>query len=80
MAAFKDSQSGSIGMISVCWALSKISCRTVDTIDANAICANFGGGGHNLAAGCRLFGHLDEIVNLVLDQAIEMFDVTGVVK
>lgn len=31
---------------------SKISCRTIDTIDANVICAGFGGGGHKCAAGC----------------------------
>ena len=33
---------------------SKISVRTTPEVSASEICAVFGGGGHNMAAGCRL--------------------------
>ncbi|MEA4824788.1 MAG: DHH family phosphoesterase [Clostridiaceae bacterium] len=34
----------------------KVSVRTDETVDASAICARFGGGGHPRAAGCTLAG------------------------
>ncbi len=33
---------------------SKISVRTMPEVNANDICARFGGGGHNMAAGCTI--------------------------
>ena len=33
---------------------SKISLRTDGTVDASAVCARFGGGGHKMASGCEL--------------------------
>ena len=48
---------------------SKISCRTVDAIDANAICANFGGGGHKCAAGCVIELGVDEAKKLIVEAA-----------
>ena len=37
----------------------KVSVRTVTGVDASAICAHLGGGGHKQAAGCELLGSLD---------------------
>ena len=42
----------------------KISVRTTGLVDANAICARFGGGGHKMASGCMCVsgiyaGHID---------------------
>lgn len=37
----------------------KVSVRTVPEVDAAAICAHLGGGGHRQAAGCELLGSLD---------------------
>ncbi len=37
----------------------KVSVRTAPEVDAAAICARFGGGGHRQAAGCELLGSLD---------------------
>lgn len=34
--------------------LSKVSIRTDGVVDASQICAQFGGGGHRMAAGCEL--------------------------
>lgn len=38
----------------------KISMRTGEEVDASAVCAALGGGGHKRAAGCFLPGSLDE--------------------
>lgn len=37
----------------------KVSVRTTPNVDAAAICAHLGGGGHRQAAGCELLGSLD---------------------
>lgn len=39
----------------------KISVRTGEYGNANAICAEFGGGGHGMASGCTLEGALEEV-------------------
>ncbi|MFA5659100.1 MAG: DHHA1 domain-containing protein, partial [Oscillospiraceae bacterium] len=46
--------------------LFKVSVRTTDEIDASAICAEFGGGGHVRAAGCELKGTLAETKSQLL--------------
>ena len=38
----------------------KVSMRTIEPYDAAKICANFGGGGHNAAAGCEFDCSLEE--------------------
>lgn len=38
----------------------RISVRSSTDIDASAICAQFGGGGHKAAAGCSIFGEMEE--------------------
>ncbi|MEG1126094.1 MAG: bifunctional oligoribonuclease/PAP phosphatase NrnA [Oscillospiraceae bacterium] len=44
----------------------KISVRTVHTIDAAAICARLGGGGHKQASGCEIIGGLDNAKAAIL--------------
>lgn len=45
----------------------KISVRTTGEIDASAICAIFGGGGHKGAAGCSINGSADETERQIMD-------------
>lgn len=44
----------------------KLSVRTTDELDASAICAEFGGGGHKAAAGCMITGMLDEVIGKIV--------------
>lgn len=44
----------------------KVSVRTTDELDASAICAEFGGGGHKAAAGCMICGTLDEAIESIV--------------
>lgn len=44
----------------------KVSVRTTDELDASAICAEFGGGGHKAAAGCMINGTLDEAIESIV--------------
>lgn len=45
----------------------RVSVRTKDIIDASALCAKFGGGGHIRAAGCNLKANtLEEAKNMLL--------------
>ena len=49
----------------------KISLRTTAQVNASAVCAKFGGGGHPMAAGCAISAQLDEaereIVNAITE-------------
>jgi len=45
----------------------KASVRTHNPVDASAICARLGGGGHPNAAGCQLPGTREEATKLLLD-------------
>lgn len=52
----------------------KVSVRTTDELNASAICANFGGGGHKAAAGCMITGTLNEAIEQIVKvvrQALE---------
>jgi len=51
--------------------LTKISVRTREDVDAAAICARFGGGGHHRAAGAEVELSMDEAVQAVRDAAME---------
>lgn len=44
----------------------RISLRTRDIVDASAICAAFGGGGHRCAAGCTIHEPLEKACKLLL--------------
>jgi len=41
----------------------KVSLRTDESLDAAAVVANFGGGGHARAAGCTMPGTFHDCVN-----------------
>ena len=45
----------------------KFSVRSKAPFDAAALCRQFGGGGHTLAAGCRMMCPIDEAANVMLD-------------
>ena len=44
----------------------KVSVRTTESVDASALCRTLGGGGHVRAAGCRLSGSCDDVVQRLL--------------
>lgn len=46
----------------------KVSVRTTPEVDAAAICAHLGGGGHRQAAGCELLGSLDNAKSALLTE------------
>jgi phosphoesterase RecJ-like protein len=50
----------------------KISIRTKNYIDAQHICAKFGGGGHQRAAGCRIKGSVKECKERLMKE-IELY-------
>ena len=45
----------------------KVSLRTNGIVDANKICANFGGGGHKMASGCSIDRGCEEAAMLMAD-------------
>jgi phosphoesterase RecJ-like protein len=51
--------------------LTKISVRSRGAVDAAALCATFGGGGHIRAAGAEIEKPMDEAVQMVLSAAKE---------
>lgn len=52
-------------------SLTKISVRSRGTVDAAALCASFGGGGHIRAAGAEIGRSMDEAIRMVLAAAKE---------
>ena len=44
----------------------KLSIRSSEALDASKFCAQFGGGGHARAAGCTLYGTIEEIRQTVV--------------
>ena len=51
----------------------KVSLRTIEPFDAAKICANFGGGGHNRAAGCEFDCTLEDAKKQLLEVIKEEF-------
>lgn len=49
----------------------KVSIRTSSLINASALCAAFGGGGHDRAAGCSFNGTLEDTENTIVEAACE---------
>ncbi len=49
----------------------KCSVRTHEPVDASAICAILGGGGHNRAGGCEIIGSYDEAKKKMLDAVLK---------
>jgi len=52
----------------------KVSVRTVQGTDANALCTRFGGGGHYMASGCTIAGSMDEVSGLLKKAIGEIWD------
>lgn len=55
---FKETNNGHI----------KVSLRSKDHVDVNAIAAKFSGGGHKKASGCTIKASMDEAVKMVLEE------------
>ena len=53
---------------------TKISVRAVPGLDAAAVCAKFGGGGHVKAAGCTVTGTVEEILEGLKEQITIQWD------
>jgi len=58
--------------------LTKISVRSRGAVDAAAMCALFGGGGHIRAAGAEIAKPMDEAVKAVLTTAKEAINAASV--
>lgn len=52
----------------------KVSVRTGPRVNATAVCAKFGGGGHRAASGCMVKGDREEAKNAVVRAAMEVAD------
>lgn len=51
----------------------KVSVRSMPTVDANALCGRFGGGGHKMAAGFALEQSVEEIKRLLMPALDDLF-------
>lgn len=51
----------------------KISIRTGDEVNANAVCAKFGGGGHAMASGCTIDADPDTACELIVAAVNEVW-------
>jgi phosphoesterase RecJ-like protein len=52
---------------------SKVSVRTMSNVDANALCAKFGGGGHAMAAGCTTGATVPETKKMLISAIDEVY-------
>lgn len=52
----------------------KISLRTTACVDASEICAVFGGGGHTRAAGCTVYGTVEEAIDQLAREIERVFE------
>ncbi len=55
----------------------RMSVRTTDEVDASAICALLGGGGHHAAAGCSFTGTKEEAEAKILEAALKIYSESG---
>ncbi|MDR2909101.1 MAG: DHH family phosphoesterase [Oscillospiraceae bacterium] len=55
----------------------RVSVRARENLDAAAMCARFGGGGHRAAAGCTIEGTKDEVMALLLPAVSKMLEEAG---
>ena len=51
----------------------KISVRSTEEVSSSAICAVFGGGGHEMAAGCTIYGDPDRAREMLLNVIDEVW-------
>lgn len=54
--------------------LFKVSVRTFEPFDASLICAKFGGGGHNRAAGCEFNCSVPQIKEQLIDEIAKLLN------
>ena len=52
---------------------SKISVRSNEEVSSSAICAVFGGGGHEMAAGCTIYGDTEKAREMLLNVIDEVW-------
>lgn len=52
----------------------KISVRTTQGYNAGTLCAQFGGGGHQAAAGCSMTGTLAQVKEQIVQAACKMLE------
>lgn len=52
---------------------SKVSVRTIPRVDANKLCARFGGGGHAMAAGCTINASVQDAKKMIVAAIEEEF-------
>lgn len=55
--------------------LIKVSLRSRERVNVNAVCRRHGGGGHRLASGCKVEGSLVEAIALMEDQVAAQIQV-----
>jgi len=55
----------------------KVSMRSKSSVDINAVCRRFGGGGHRLASGASFDGSLEDALAKVVPAAIEALGARG---
>ncbi|SHI04507.1 phosphoesterase RecJ domain-containing protein [Sporobacter termitidis DSM 10068] len=55
----------------------KVSVRTTPLVNANDLCARFGGGGHAMAAGFSLYAPVDEVKKRLLDALSGIFPLSA---
>ena len=51
----------------------KISVRSAPGISSSAVCAAFGGGGHDMAAGCTIYGESEKAREMLLNVIDEVW-------
>ncbi|MCF6460500.1 DHH family phosphoesterase [Clostridium sp. Cult3] len=51
----------------------KVSLRSKKMIDVSEVCVKFDGGGHKRAAGCTIYGTINEAKDSILDEIINSF-------
>ena len=51
----------------------RVSVRTTEEVSSSEICAVFGGGGHEMAAGCTIYGDPERVKELLLNVVDEVW-------
>ncbi|OFW02482.1 MAG: hypothetical protein A3I61_15750 [Acidobacteria bacterium RIFCSPLOWO2_02_FULL_68_18] len=55
----------------------RVSMRSKDAVDINAVARQFGGGGHKNASGCSAAGRLDDLKRLFRQKVLEQIELAG---
>ncbi|MGN1227780.1 MAG: bifunctional oligoribonuclease/PAP phosphatase NrnA [Christensenellales bacterium] len=65
IANLEESEVG-VSMVELTDNSFKISLRTKGKVDVSKIAQKFGGGGHKMAAGCKIYGKLNNIIKVLV--------------